>query len=151
MNNPNPPTHAQGDRQKRDSRSIFRWYHRTPLYVRIMIALAIGLVVGKVMGPGAAKFKPFSDVVLQLLTLLATPLIFVAVVQALLKAQATGRTAARLAYLLMTNTIVAIIVGLLVANVIRPGRWAPLGSGERIEEKPFNFLRNCSPTSPMIS
>ena len=36
--------------------------------------------------------------------------------------QATGRTAARLAYLLLTNTVVAIFVGLLVANVIRPGR-----------------------------
>ena len=37
------------------------------------------------MGPGAARFKPFSDIVLQLLTLLATPLIFIAVVQALLR------------------------------------------------------------------
>jgi Na+/H+-dicarboxylate symporter len=105
------------------------WYHRTPLYVRIMIALIIGAIVGKLMGPKAAKFKPFSDIVLQLLRLLATPLIFVAVVHALMKAHATGKTAGKLAWFLMSNTVVAILVGLLVANTLRPGNWAPFTSG----------------------
>ncbi len=114
-------------------------YNRTPLYVRIIIALVIGAIVGKWMGPSAARFKPFSDIVLQLLKLLATPLIFVAVVHALLKAQATGKTAARLAWLLITNTTVAILVGLLVANTLRPGRWKPFTSaGEQPTTQPFN-------------
>jgi DAACS family dicarboxylate/amino acid:cation (Na+ or H+) symporter len=108
---------------------LFWWYHRTPLYVRIMIALVLGAIVGKLMGPKAAKLKPFGDIVLQLLRLLATPLIFVAVVHALLKAHATGKTAAKLAWFLMSNTVVAILVGLLVANVVRPGAWAPFTSG----------------------
>jgi Na+/H+-dicarboxylate symporter len=115
------------------------WYNRTPLYVRIIIALVIGAIVGKLMGERAAKFKPFSDIVLQLLKLLATPLIFVAVVHALLKAQATGKTAARLAWLLITNTTVAILVGLLVANTLRPGRWSPFtAGGEAPAQKPFD-------------
>jgi Na+/H+-dicarboxylate symporter len=132
--------HATGNEAKMPHGGPLSWYHRTPLYVRIMIALVIGAVVGKWMGPSAAKFKPFSDVVLQLLRLLATPLIFVAVVHALLKAHATGKTAARLAWLLITNTIVAILVGLLVANTLRPGRWAPFTTGgQTIEQKPFDF------------
>ena len=115
------------------------WYRRTPLYVRIMISLVLGAIVGKWLGPSSAKFKPFSDIVLQLLKLLATPLIFVAVVHALMKAQATGKTAAKLAYLLITNTIVAILVGLLVANTLRPGRFAPFtSSGEAINKQPFD-------------
>jgi Na+/H+-dicarboxylate symporter len=133
--------HASGNEAKTQHTGPLSWYHRTPLYVRIMIALVIGAVVGKWMGPSAAKFKPFSDVVLQLLRLLATPLIFVAVVHALLKAHATGKTAARLAWLLITNTIVAILVGLLVANTLRPGRWAPFTTGgQTIEQKPFDFV-----------
>src|ERR1700722_6361564 len=115
------------------------WYRRTPLYVRIMISLVLGAMVGKWLGPSSAKFKPFSDIVLQLLRLLATPLIFVAVVHALLKAQATGKTAARLAWLLITNTIVAILVGFLFANTLRPGKWAPFTSGgHAIDQKPFD-------------
>src|SRR5690242_17103436 len=114
-------------------------YNRTPLYVRIIIALVIGAVVGKLMGGRAAVFKPFSDIVLQLLKLLATPLIFVAVVHALLKAHATGKTAARLAWFLITNTIVAILVGLLVANVVRPGRWSPFVAwGTPPPQQPFD-------------
>ena len=116
------------------------WYHRTPLYVRIIIALVLGAAIGKWMGPSARRFKPFSDIVLQLLKLLATPLIFVAVVHALMKAHATGKTGARLAYLLITNTIVAILVGLLVANTLRPGRFAPFtsSSGQPVGQKPFD-------------
>src|SRR5579871_2546364 len=90
---------------------ILGFYNRTPLYVRIIIAMVVGGIVGKLMGESAEKFKPFSDIVLQLLKLLATPLIFVAVVHALLKANATGKTAAKLAWLLITNTTVAILVG----------------------------------------
>src|SRR5258706_15075784 len=119
MAHPPPAAHDDGP----PPRGVLGLYNRTPLYVRILIALALGALVGKWMGPGAARFKPFSDIVLQLLKLLATPLIFVAVVHALLKAHGTGKTAARLAWLLMSNTVVAILVGLLVANTLRPGPW----------------------------
>jgi Na+/H+-dicarboxylate symporter len=103
---------------------LFAWYHRAPLYVRILVALAVGIVVGWLMGPRAAAFRPFSDIVLQLLKLMATPLIFIAVLNALLAAKVNGRTAARLLYLLLSNTVVAILVGLFVANTLRPGRFA---------------------------
>src|SRR5205823_13412354 len=106
---------------------LLGWYHRFPLYVRILIALALGIVAGWLMGPRAAAFKPFSDIVLQLLKLMATPLIFIAVLNSLLTAQVNGRTAARLIYLFLTNTVVAILIGLLVANIVQPGRWAHFG------------------------
>jgi len=107
-------------------------YRRTPLYVRIMIGLVLGIAVGELLRthPGIfgsltpESFKPFSALVLQLLRLLATPLIFIAVAHALLKANVSGKTAGRLAYLLISNTVVAIIIGLLVVNVIKPGKKA---------------------------
>ena len=102
------------------------WYRRTPLYVRILISLALGIVAGELLGSRAMVFKPFSDIVLQLLRLLATPLILVAVIHALMKADVSGRTGAQLFFFLITNTIAAILIGLLVANVIQPGRWAHL-------------------------
>jgi Na+/H+-dicarboxylate symporter len=115
------------------------WYRKTPLYVRIMISLVLGIVVGELMGAKAILFKPFSDIVLQLLRLLATPLILVAVVHALMKANVEGRTGLRLFYFLITNTIAAICIGLLVANVIQPGKWAHLApSKTQILPMPFN-------------
>lgn len=59
--------------------------------------------------------------VLRLLNALATPLIFLAVVRALLTADVEGRDGRKLVWLLFSNTLVAVLIGLLVANVIQPG------------------------------
>jgi DAACS family dicarboxylate/amino acid:cation (Na+ or H+) symporter len=105
------------------NRGLLTWYQRTPLFLRIIAALLLGVGVGCLMGERGAVFKPFSDIVLRLLGALATPLIFVAVVHALFRAKVSGRTGARMAFLLLSNTVVAILIGLLVANVVQPGHW----------------------------
>jgi Na+/H+-dicarboxylate symporter len=101
--------------------------------VRIVGALLLGVGAGWLLGERAAVFKPFSDIVLRLLGALATPLIFVAVVHALFKAKVSGRTGARMAFLLLVNTVVAILVGLLVANLVQPGRWVQREAAETKE------------------
>jgi DAACS family dicarboxylate/amino acid:cation (Na+ or H+) symporter len=75
------------------------------------------------LGPRAAVLQVPARLVLRVLGALAPPLILLAVVQALLRAEVAGREAARLAGLLLLNTLVAITIGLLVANVVRPGHW----------------------------
>ncbi|MEI6714239.1 MAG: dicarboxylate/amino acid:cation symporter [Verrucomicrobiota bacterium] len=103
---------------------FLRWWHETPLYIRIMGALVTGVIVGVFAGPRADVFALPSKLVLQLLGTLAPPLILVAVIQALMKAQFETGTAGRLIRLLLLNTLVAITIGLIVANVLRPGHWA---------------------------
>jgi DAACS family dicarboxylate/amino acid:cation (Na+ or H+) symporter len=105
------------------SPGFWGFYERTPLYVRIVVALLFGIAVGKIWGPDAQMLKPISDIVLKLLGALATPLIFCALMNALLSTQVTGRAFVRMLVLLTINTVVAILVGLAVANVVQPGRW----------------------------
>src|SRR4051812_29486850 len=115
-------------------------YRRTPLYVRILIGLLLGVGVGLLMGKDAQSLKPVSDLVLQLLRLLATPLIFIALIHSLLKSNVSGKKAGKLLWLLMSNTVVAIIVGLLVANVIRPGSYIRLEPpGGAPDKKPYDI------------
>ena len=102
------------------------WWARTPLYIQILIGLALGVVTGLVLGPRAGWMDLPSRLILRLLGAIAPPLILVAVVRALMTAQVHGRLAARMVGLLALNTIVAILVGLLVANVVRPGKFARL-------------------------
>lgn len=64
--------------------------------------------------------------VLQLLTALAAPLVLIAVVQALMEAQIPAGNGRRLIGLLLLNTTVAIFIGLLVANLVQPGKHATL-------------------------
>ncbi|CAN5438610.1 dicarboxylate/amino acid:cation symporter [soil metagenome] len=119
------------------------FYTRIPLYVRIMIGLAIGVIVGVILLNATAdhdhpphwvslavvSMNETAKLLLRLLNMIAPPLILVAVIRAIITADIKGRQAGRLIFLLILNTLVAIGIGLLVANVIRPGKHAHLDPG----------------------
>ncbi|MEY4511377.1 MAG: hypothetical protein RLZZ450_3499 [Pseudomonadota bacterium] len=106
------------------STGLVGWWQKTPLYVRIVAAMLLGLVTGLVLGSSAGPLAIPSKLVLRLLGALAPALILVAIVQALINAKLEQGKAKRLVRLLALNTLVAIGVGLMVANIIKPGRWS---------------------------
>lgn len=86
--------------------------------------MILGLFTGLVLGERALILEIPSKVILQLLGALAPPLILIAVTHVLMTTQISGKTAGRLAGLLLLNTTVAILIGLTVANVMKPGTWS---------------------------
>lgn len=112
---------------------LTRW-HSTPLYLRILGAVVLGVIVGLVLGVRAQPLEIPSKLVLRVLGALAPPLILLAIVQALMKAQLAGRQTFRLISLLLLNTLVAILIGLAVANIIQPGRWSDLSPRAPVEK-----------------
>ena len=56
-------------------------------------------------------------------------MILIAVVRSLLATNIAGRTALRLTSILLLNTVVAIVIGLFVANTLRPGTHVKLSGG----------------------
>ncbi len=104
---------------------IARW-QGIPLYARIVMALVLGLMVGIALGPEAAVLSVPGKLVLRLLGALAPPLILAAIVHTFMTTHLGGPLAARLPRLLLLNTLVAITVGLTIANVIEPGQGAGL-------------------------
>jgi Na+/H+-dicarboxylate symporter len=113
-----PETRAKGG-------LLGRW-RGTPLYLRIIGAVALGVAVGLGLGEQAGALEAPAKLVLRVLGALAPPLILLAIMQALMRAHLGGRQALRLVALLLTNTLVAILIGLAVANVIRPGAWSSI-------------------------
>ncbi len=124
-------------------KSVLARWHRTPLYLRIVAGLVLGVIVGALLGPGSKAlgvspgWERFnlgllhalevpSKLILRLLGALAPPLILLAVIHALMTAEIKSAVAGRLVRLLVLNTLVAIVIGLLVANVVQPGRGAVL-------------------------
>lgn len=102
-----------------------RW-NAIPLYLRIVIALVLGAIVGMLLGERARILEIPSQVILQLLGALAPPLILVAVAHVLMTSEVKGKQAARLFFLLLLNTCVAIVIGLTVANLMQPGSWVEI-------------------------
>ena len=143
-----------------EPRGWLGWWSAKPLYVRIVWALALGIAVGTALqfylhsqSPSdlaaadkaekaayaaakshvatiAAVLGTPGDLVMRLLGALAPPLILLAVVHTLLKSEIPGHMRLRLVFLLALNTLVAISIGLLVANVVQPGRWQNLAAKE---------------------
>ena len=105
---------------------VLAWWMRTPLYLRILGAVLLGVLVGVILGDRAAPLETPSKLLLQLLKAIAPPLILLAIIHALLHAQVQGKTGLRLVKLLLLNTLVAIGIGLFVANVMEPGKWTTL-------------------------
>ncbi len=102
---------------------LARW-RQWPLYGRILGALVIGIVLGLLLGKRAIMFELPAKIILQLLGALAPPLILIAVTHVLMTTEIKGKTALRLGSLLILNTVVAICIGLFVANTVQPGRWS---------------------------
>lgn len=111
------------------------------------------------LGPKAATLSEPSDLLLRLLRALSPAIVLVAVVQAL-KAEIGVRTGIRLCGLLLVNTLVAIVIGMLVVTAVQPGKRVHAGDSVEMAkeiQKPHGpvavFLDNV-PTSlvePFVS
>jgi Na+/H+-dicarboxylate symporter len=126
-------------------RGILRKWNALPLYVRIVIAMAAGVLTGLLLGDNAQVMEIPSKVILQLLGALAPPLILIAVTHVLMTTEVRGKMAARLGMLLLINTTVAIVIGLTVANVMKPGTWTtyeqkPAAETETGRKSPVELL-----------
>lgn len=103
---------------------MINFWVKTPLYLRIIGAVLIGLLFGLILGKDAALLSIPAKLILRLLSTIAPPLILLSIVQALVHAQLREGQAARLAKALIINTLAAICIGLFVVNFIKPGSWS---------------------------
>ena len=94
------------------------------LYVQVVIAVALGILVGWLWPTTGAALKPLGDGFIKLVKMIITPVIFLTVVTGIAGMRdlgAFGRIAAKaLGYFIAVSTL-ALAVGLVVANVVQPG------------------------------
>ena len=105
-------------------------HHATPLpfwrqtYVQVLVAIALGALLGHYWPDTGAALKPLGDAFIKLVKMVIAPVIFLTVVTGIAgmpHLKAVGRVVLKaLAYFLVFSTL-ALIVGLVVANVVRPG------------------------------
>jgi Na+/H+-dicarboxylate symporter len=105
---------------------------RIPLYLQIAIALIFAVWLGILLGAGQPNPDNIpliknlaipSGLVLKALRALATPLILLAVIHSFLTTNILGKAGRRLVFFVLTNSLMAILINLLVANVLKPGKW----------------------------
>lgn len=100
---------------KVDSRSKF------PLTSQIIVAMALGAVTGYFFGAQVAGLGAIGKLVIQLIKALAVPLVFFAIVDALLTTYIPAKSAVRLIFITGINALIAATIGLSLSNLFRPG------------------------------
>ena len=101
---------------------------RSPLYkslfVQVVAALVLGVVLGMAVPGFAIGLKFFSDAFLKLISMIVAPIVFCVVVHGIAGAgdlKKVGRVGGKALLYFEVMTTVALIVGLVLAFVIRPG------------------------------
>ncbi len=94
------------------------------LYLQVLVAIALGAALGHFYPTYGAALKPLGDAFIKLVKMIIAPVIFLTLVTGIAGMKelgSVGRVAGKaFAYFLFFSTL-ALIVGLIVANVIQPG------------------------------
>ncbi len=99
-----------------------RWYAQ--LYLQVLVAIVAGVTLGHFAPETGAAMKPLGDVFIKLVKMVIAPVIFLTIVTGIAGMRdlaSVGRVAGKaFAYFLFFSTL-ALIIGMIVANVVRPG------------------------------
>ncbi len=149
-------------------KAVFR-LKKIKLHTKIFIGLILGVVVGLVFGEKAMIIEPVGTIFLRLITMIVVPLVLVSLMlgtASLGDIRKLGRIGIKTVVYFMITTMIAISIGLVLANIVKPGTGlneevkAELYKSyeskaqvsiQRMEEKPSlkDILINIVPTNPV--
>lgn len=97
---------------------------RNTLYLQVLVAIALGIVVGQFWPDFGASLKPIGDAFIKLVRMLIAPIIFLTVVVGLGGMQdlkKLGRVGLKALIYFEVVTTLALVIGLVVVDWVKPG------------------------------
>jgi len=98
------------------------WYRI--LYIQVLIAVALGIVIGYLFPDFGKSLKPLGDGFIKLIKLIIAPIIFCTVVHGIASMsdlKKLGRIGVKTVVYFEIVSTIALIIGLVVVNFLRPG------------------------------
>ncbi len=133
------------------------WWFRQPLYTKILAMLALGIIVGYILGPQAKILKPLGDAFIRLLKMLIVPLVFFTLVSGVTKMgspKELKRVGGFIVLYYVVTSAFAAAVGTFLALAVRPGLGVQGALGKMAEMKVAKYsvvdsILNWIPTNPV--
>ncbi|AZV23273.1 dicarboxylate/amino acid:cation symporter [Mesorhizobium sp. M7A.F.Ce.TU.012.03.2.1] len=94
------------------------------LYVQVLVAITLGILLGHFYPSVGESMKPLGDAFIKLVKMIIAPVIFLTVttgIAGMSDLQKVGRVAGKAMLYFLTFSTLALIIGLVVANVVQPG------------------------------
>ncbi|MEJ7598713.1 MAG: dicarboxylate/amino acid:cation symporter [Kofleriaceae bacterium] len=103
-----------------------------PLYMRVVIGVALGTLVGLALGTDEVELLGLITfttedlgriglLVVRVLKMLAVPLVLFAILDAIARTEVSGRMGLRLIVICLVNVTIAFVIGLTLMNLLEPG------------------------------
>src|SRR3979411_229653 len=99
------------------------WY--TVLYVQVLIAIAVGILIGHFWPDFGKALKPLGDGFISLIKMMIAPVIFCTVVHgigSMRDLKKVGRVGVKTLFYFEAVSTVALAIGLIVGEVLQPGK-----------------------------
>ncbi len=94
------------------------------LWKKVLIGLALGIFLGFILKEHVVYLKPFGDLFIRLIKMIIVPLIFFAIVAGVTSSEnskALGRVSFKASIAYISTTIFAVIIGLSIGSIFKPG------------------------------
>lgn len=94
------------------------------LYVQVVFAIVVGILLGHFFPETGESMKPLGDAFIKLVKMIIAPVIFLTVVTGIAgmnNMKAVGRVAGKAMIYFLTFSTLALVIGLIVANTLKPG------------------------------
>ncbi|MDI4656874.1 dicarboxylate/amino acid:cation symporter [Xanthobacter autotrophicus] len=139
-----------------------KFYHH--LYFQVIIAIIAGILLGHFYPDVGASLKPLGDAFIKLVKMVIAPVIFLTVVTGIAGMRdlaKVGRVAGKAMIYFLTFSTLALLIGLVVANVVQPGAGLNIDpasldpkavatyTSKAHDSTIIGFLMNIIPTTPI--
>ncbi len=92
-----------------------------PLAARIVVAMILGMIAGMILGERAEPLRKLGSLIIDMIKGLAGPLLLFAVIDAFLRTEVRARSGAVLVAIALVNAAIALTIGLVLSNMLKPG------------------------------
>lgn len=102
---------------------LWKWYSKKSFILKISVGFILGIAIGLIFGPSAQVLVPFGDVFLNLLKMAVVPLILFTITVSINNAnpKELGRIGGKIFPYYIITTAIAVVLGIVIAKLIRPG------------------------------
>ena len=136
-----------------------KWWFKLQLYWQILICIAIGILLGLILGEKATVIQPVGDIFIRLLKMLIVPLTFFTLISGITRMEELRnlRSVGGLTLLYFAATSLAAgTIGMIVALIIKPGKGKEqiLQAAKEYTPEEFSFVEkivNSVPENPIAA
>jgi len=123
-----------------EKKGILDWYFKSNLLARILIGFVLGILAGLIFKDGVMWLKPFGAVFVNLLKMIVMPVIISTLIigAASISPAKLGKVGIKIVLFYLLTSAFAVALGLLMANLFKPGLGLDLGNFASVGARTVN-------------